>query len=129
MLLLASLLVLLGVLPRIIHLGTSFQVNQTNPFFLIFILAVIHFEFNEQGVLPLGPIRRTFAMSEGLFLLLPFEHGPFIIINGARRSGLLGSPSVRCLPFLRCHHPLARGLTTMLLLGAWSLLDGTIDGS
>ena len=124
-LLLASLPVLLGVLPRIIRLGTSFQANWTNPFFLVLILIVMHFEFVEWGVLPLGPIRRTFAMSEGLFLLFPFKHGPFIVVNDARRSVPLGSPSVRCIPLLRWHHPLTRGLAATLLLSACSLLGGT----
>jgi hypothetical protein len=54
-LLLTSLLVLLGVFPGIVCLGTIFQVDWTDPF-LILIIIVIHLEFIERGVLSLKPI-------------------------------------------------------------------------
>jgi hypothetical protein len=64
-------------------------------------------------------------MSERLFLLFPFKHAHSSSLMMFRRSGPLGSPSVRCLPLLRWHHPLVRSLATTLLLGAWFVLGGT----
>ena len=55
-LLLTSLPVLLGVFLGIVHLGMIFQVDWTDPFFLVLIIVVLHLEFVKQGVL-LGSTR------------------------------------------------------------------------
>jgi hypothetical protein len=83
-LLFTNLLIFLCALPRIVPLGMIFQADWMDPFFLVLIITVVHLEFIEWGVLPLGSTRWTLAMSKRLFLLFLFKHGPFIIINDAR---------------------------------------------
>jgi hypothetical protein len=83
-LLFTNLLIFLCALPRIVPLGMIFQADWMDPFFLVLIITVVHLEFIEWGVLPLGSTRWTLAMSKRLFLLFLFKHGPFIVINDAR---------------------------------------------
>jgi len=115
----AILLVLDGALPGIVNLGSISQTDGTNPIFLVLVITKVNLNLIERRSLSLRSFCWTLAMPESLLILLPLEHGSFLIIDDVRRSGPFGSPHVRW------HHALTRCLTATLLLDAWFLLAGT----